>query len=314
MIEYVFGVVVPYVAIVIFIIGVIYRIIEWAKSPVPLKIPTTAGQEFSPLPFIRRTVYDMVDCPQTKLGTVIRMFFEVFLMRSLFRNVRYYYDKNEHVDTRWLWFFAMAFHYSLLVILIRHMRFFTNPVPDIIETIDWVDGMMKYWVPSIYVTGVLALVSLAFLWGRRLFLARERTISLPSDHIPLILFAVILISGTLMRYFIKIDLYDVKTLAIGLFTFQPPSYEVLRGIHWLFYVHLTFVSILIAYIPFSKLMHFVGIFFSPTRNMPNDNRVHIHINPWDPEIKGITWEEYYEMYKDQLDEIAEEGYKVRPEV
>jgi len=266
------------------------------------------------LPFIRRNIHDKIDCPYTKLGVIIRMFFEVFLMRSLFRNTRFYYSRMEHVDTRWLWAIAMAFHYSLLVILIRHLRFFTNPVPNIVRTIDWVDGIMKVWVPPLYVTGILVLVALAFLWGRRIFLGKERTISLPSDYIPLLLITIIVVTGNLMRYFIKVDLYAVKTLAIGLATFSPPPYEVLQRIHGLFYVHLLFVSILIAYIPFSKLMHFAGIFFSPTRNMPNDNRVRIHVNPWEPEIKGITWEEYYEMYKDQLDEIAEAGYKVKPEV
>ena len=186
MIEYVVGVVVPYLAIAIFIIGVIYKLIYWARSPVPLKIPTTAGQAYS-LPFIRRNIHDKIDCPYTKLGVIIRMFFEVFLMRSLFRNTRFYYSRMEHVDTRWLWAIAMAFHYSLLVILIRHLRFFTNPVPDLVKMIDWIDGMLKFWVPPIYVTGILVLVSLAFLWGRRIVLSRERCISLPSDHFALFL-------------------------------------------------------------------------------------------------------------------------------
>ncbi len=320
MIEYFFGVVLPYAAFVIFLIGTIYRIVSWARCAVPLKIPVTAGQQAS-LPFLRRTIYDRIDNPSSKLGVVVRMFFEVFLMRSLFRNIRFYYEKFEIVDTRWLWFFAMAFHYSLLIILIRHLRFFTNPIPDFVKLVDWIDGVMKFWVPPIYITGVLALASLAFLWGRRIFLAKERSASLPSDHFVLLLFAIILISGTLMRYIVKIDLTNVKALALGLVTFNIPSYEVLHGIHWLFYVHLTAVCVLVAYIPFSKLMHFAGIFFSVTRNMPNDNRMRRHINPWDPNpekpilvreglVVHMDYNKYYEMYKDQLDEIAEKGYKV----
>ncbi|MEM2030105.1 MAG: menaquinol oxidoreductase, partial [Archaeoglobaceae archaeon] len=78
--------------------------------------------------------------------------------------------------------------------------------------------------------------------------------------------------------------------------------------------HFALGSFLLAYFPFSKLMHAGGIFLSPTRNMPNNNRAERHVNPWNPPYKGITWQEYYEAYKDQLDEIAESGYKVKPEV
>ena len=42
--QLVFGVVVPYLAILIFVEGLIYRVIQWARSPVPFRIPTTGGQ------------------------------------------------------------------------------------------------------------------------------------------------------------------------------------------------------------------------------------------------------------------------------
>lgn len=326
--EYVFGVAVPYAAFVIFVIGFIYRVVSWAKSAVPLKIPTTAGQAHS-VDVIERTINDKIDCPFTRRGVILRMIFEVFLMRSLFRNTRFYYDRMVNVDTKWLWLFSMAFHYSLLVILIRHIRFFTNPVPDFVKMADVMDGVGKFFSPPVYATGILVLIALAFLWGRRIVLSKERSLSLPSDHFVLFLFAVILISGTLMRYFFRVDVTSVKTLALSLVTFNLPSYDVLHSIHPLFYVHLTFVSILIAYIPFSKLMHFAGIFFSPTRNMPNNNRYRRHVNPWDPNpevpiliregitvdgvnyrCKKLDWDTYYEMYKDQLDEISEKDYKL----
>ena len=42
--QLVFGVVVPYLAALIFVEGLIYRVIQWARSPVPFRIPTTGGQ------------------------------------------------------------------------------------------------------------------------------------------------------------------------------------------------------------------------------------------------------------------------------
>ena len=59
--SYLFGVVLPYVAVVTFFLGVIWRMVYWAKSPVPFSIPTTGGQEKS-LDFIK---HEKWDCPNT---------------------------------------------------------------------------------------------------------------------------------------------------------------------------------------------------------------------------------------------------------
>lgn len=77
-----FGVALPYVAAVVFIVGMVWRMAYWAKSPVPFCIPTTGGQEQS-LDFIKQ---NKIDCPSTTWGVVQRMFLEVFFFRSLFRN------------------------------------------------------------------------------------------------------------------------------------------------------------------------------------------------------------------------------------
>ena len=42
-----FGIIIPYAAMATFVIGIIVRVIDWARSPVPFRIPTTAGQEWS---------------------------------------------------------------------------------------------------------------------------------------------------------------------------------------------------------------------------------------------------------------------------
>ena len=76
-----FGVVLPYAAIAVFLVGVVWRMVYWAKSPVPFAIPTTGGQEKS-LDWIKQAKWD---CPDTKWGVVKRMILEVFLFRSLFR-------------------------------------------------------------------------------------------------------------------------------------------------------------------------------------------------------------------------------------
>jgi len=312
--EFLFGVVIPYLAFAIFVVGVIYRIVEWAKSPVYMKIPTTCGQQKS-LDWIKRSWLDRIESPYTKLGVIARMIMEIFLFRSLFRNNRYEHAIQRSIETKVLWVFAILFHWSLLIILLRHLRLFLDPVPSWVELLQAIDGFFGIdysflHLESFLITNITVLLGLLGLFARRVFFARERTLSLPSDYLALILLLSVVGSGMLMRYFVGVQVADIKEFAVGLVTFRP----VVPDVHWLFFVHLTLVSILLAYFPFSKLMHAGGIFFSPTRNMPNDNRARRHINPWNPPYKGITYEEYYEMYKDQLDEIAENDYKIKPEV
>ena len=43
--QYVFGIVIPYLAVLLFIGGMIFRILKWGSSPVPFRIPTTCGQQ-----------------------------------------------------------------------------------------------------------------------------------------------------------------------------------------------------------------------------------------------------------------------------
>ncbi len=126
--QYLFGVVLPYLAFAVFLGGFWWKVINWGKSPVPFRIPTTCGQEES-LPWIKQS---KIDNPSTTWGVVRRMFFEVFLFRSLFRNTKAEIQdgpKLVYGSSKYLWLFALLFHYCFLVIVLRHLRLFTNPIP-----------------------------------------------------------------------------------------------------------------------------------------------------------------------------------------
>ena len=129
--DWFFGICVPYSALIIFVLGIIYRVVDWARSPVPYRIPTTAGQEKS-FPWVKT---NPIDNPNGTGGVIIRMIFEVLTFRSLFRHTRMEYrntDNGPKIDyewEKWLWLAALAFHYSFLVIFLRHFRFFMEPVP-----------------------------------------------------------------------------------------------------------------------------------------------------------------------------------------
>jgi len=298
--QYLFGIVIPYVAVLVFVIGFIYRVVLWGKTPVPFKIPTTGGQMKS-LPWIK---WNPLDNPDTTGGVVGRMALEVLAFRSLFRNTRVELRDGPRISygsNKWLWVAALAFHYAFLVVFIRHFRLFMEPVPGFVGLLESVDGFMEVGLPLLMMSGVVLLLAALYLFLRRVAVPQLRYISLAADYFPLFLIIALAGSGILMRYFIRVDITNVKELITGLVSFRPTIPE---GIGVIFFVHLFLLSVLIAYFPFSKLMHAGGVFLSPTRNMPNDNRANRHINPWNYPVKVHTYDHYEDEFREKMKEVG----------
>ncbi|WP_027370023.1 sulfate reduction electron transfer complex DsrMKJOP subunit DsrM [Desulfovermiculus halophilus] len=295
-----FGVFIPLFAVVVFLVGFVYRILDWGRSAVPFRIPTTGGQQET-MPWIKQS---KLDNPSTTAGTVGRMALEILLFRSLFRNTQTQLSqgpKLSYGSSKWLWLGAIAFHYSFFIIVARHMRFFTEPIPMPFEWLDKLDGILQIGVPTLYLTEIVILAALAYLFLRRVVVPQLRYISLPADYFPLFLILAIVISGILMRYFIRTDVMDIKTLTMGLATL---NFSVPEGIGVIFYIHMFLVSALLVYFPMSKLMHLGGVFLSPTRNLANNNRMQRHINPWNHPVKVHTYQEWEDEYREQMKEAG----------
>ncbi len=307
--KYLFGVVVPYLAIITFVLGFAYRVINWSRSPVPFSIPTTGGQQKS-LPWFQHAQFDS---PANTWQIIARMALEILTFRSLFRNTRMKLTPGGRLSYNleiFLWVGALAFHYAFLVVLIRHLRFFLEPVPLLVQLVENVDSFfrveiiypaIKFGVPGVYISGFVLLAAVSYLFLRRLFVRQVKYISIASDYFPLFLIFGIAFSGILMRYFAKIDVTAAKELTLGLVTFRPTIPE---GVSAIFYVHLFLVSILIAYFPFSKLMHLGGIFLSPTRNMATNTRARRHVNPWNYPVPVHTYEEYEDEFREKMVEVG----------
>ena len=86
-----------YVATLLLVVGLAYKIYDYSRTPAPLKIPTTPA-------------------PTTQKGVVYRMAKEVALFESLFKS------------NKWIWVFGYLFHFGLFLVLARHLRYFTDPV------------------------------------------------------------------------------------------------------------------------------------------------------------------------------------------
>lgn len=227
-----------YAAAAIFVVGFLYRVYGYFKSPSPLKIPTTPA-------------------PKTSAGVVIRLIPEVLFFRSLLRG-----GTAEKI----LWLGGWTFHVTFLLIVLRHLRFFTYPVPDFIMSVQQI-GIWAAWV---FPLAILILII------RRVLIDRLIVISLFQDYIVLLLILSIGVTGLLLKYFIRTNLVDVKAFILGLLTLSP----VAAPDSVLFLIHFSLVLILLIYFPFSKLMHAWGVLMSPTRAQTDTPREVRHLTSW----------------------------------
>lgn len=224
-----------YVATLVLVIGLALKIRSYTLTPAPLKIPTTPA-------------------PKTGAGVALRLTREVVFFESLFK------------ANKWTWLFGWMFHGALLLVLLRHVRYFQQPVWEPIVLIQ-AFGMYA---------GFALVAGLAGLWARRFLVDRVRYISTPSDHLHLALLLAIGLTGLGMRFVAHTDIIAVKAFMLGLMRFdiQPlPSDPVLL-------VHLTLVAVLMLVFPISKLLHAPGLFFSPTRNQTDNPREARHLAAW----------------------------------
>jgi len=296
--QVIFGVVVPYLAAGLFLGGLIYQVVKWSRVPVPFRIPTTCGQQRS-LSWIKPA---RLDNPHSALGVVGRMALEVFAFRSLLRNTKTELRPGGRLvygTALGLWAGALAFHGSLAVILVRHLRLFTRPSPFFVRVAEEADGFLEVGAPVLYVTSFVFLASVGYLLLRRLTNPQVRYLSLPSDYFALFLLLGIGVSGVWLRHLAKTDITEVKDLVVSLVSFRP-SVSAAQGIGSLFYGHLFLVCVLAGYFPFSKLLHGPGVFLSPTRNLANTSRAVRHVNPWDYPVKTHTYAEYEEEWREKM--------------
>lgn len=294
--RFLFGIVLPYAAIATFICGFVYRIVKWGRAPVPFRIPTTCGQQKS-LSWIKSS---RLENPDRLWGVLGRMALEILFFRSLFRNTRAEMREGPRLTysaDKWLWGAGLAFHWSFLIIFLRHFKYFAEPVPAWVTMLGDLDGFFQIGLPILLATDLVIVGALTFLFLRRIVDPKLRYISLAADYFALFLLLGIACTGIYMRYFDKTDITRVKELGVGLLSFQP---TVPDGIGLIFFVHLFLVCVLLTYFPFSKLMHLGGVFMSPTRNLANNNRARRHVNPWDHPVKVHTYEAYEDEFRDVM--------------
>ena len=215
--------------------GLAYRVWVFFKTPAPLKIPTTPA-------------------PITRTGVAFRLTREVTIFESLFKS------------NKWLWLFGWMFHFGLFLVLLRHLRYVTEPV--------W--GWVVLLQPFGKYASILMVVGLTGLLARRFLVDRVKYISAPSDYLMLLLLIGIGLSGMAMTFVSTPDIIQLKHFLLGVMFFQWQEFPASP----ILVVHMLLVALLMLIFPFSKLLHAPGVFFSPSRNQVDNPREKRHVVAW----------------------------------
>jgi len=160
--------------------------------------------------------------PQDSFRVCALAALEVLFFRKLFAN-----DKL-------LWPGSWLFHLSLFFVLLRHLRYFLQPVPGCITAVQ----------PYGIFSGYILLVALVFILFLRLLSGKKRYVSY-SNYLILSVLLILSISGLLMRNFYRPDLLQAKAFILGILTFRPEAAP--SGI--LFTFHFLTALLLLPYVP-----------------------------------------------------------------
>ena len=216
----------PYFTIAVFVIGMAYRLTVWARTPQPGALT-------------------LFPAPQGDSARFLSVIKESFLFPGLFRG-----DKV-------LWVLAWVFHVTLALIFIGHIRVFTD-FPRLWTALGINADRMS--AISGGAAGIVIAVFALLLFFRRFAMQRVREISQFPDFLALLLIVAIILTGDAMRFGQHFDLATTRTYFTGLFTFSL-SASMLPD-NPMFTLHFLLAQTLIMFIPFSKIMHFGGIFFT----------------------------------------------------
>jgi len=231
-----------WIALLILVIGVLTRVVQWVKPGNITSLASVSVISYN-WPLLKRA------------GEVIKRILTFYTLR--------YSDKALFVG-------AFLFHWGIfLTLFLGHTALFFTP--EQLQTMGLppeARHQVAFYLGIIF--SILALAGLIILWWRRLARREVRTISYLDDWFALTLVTLIVVIGLINTVVIKPH-YDE--------TVTPWLLNLLRGDvasavahlaeeHVMVKLHILLAEILMIYVPLGKLIHPFATFFEPTITMP----------------------------------------------
>lgn len=220
-------VIMPYITLLAFLLGMSYRFYIWSSVPQPGKMT-------------------LFPAPSGSAGTFRAVVQESLLFPGLFKGDRV------------LWVFAWLFHASLALIIVGHLRVFTGFFDRFFA--GWGIDVDKMSAILGGAAGILIFVAALLLLLRRTSVRRVKEISIPADFLALLLIVAIILTGNMMRFGEHFDLNITRSYFSHLFAFSFSGMTIPNN--GIFLLHFMLIQLLVIFIPFSKILHFGGIFFT----------------------------------------------------
>ena len=223
--SFIIGGVLPYVVVPVFLAGMVYRFRSWLKAPQPGKM----------------TLFPAGGSPFKEVLA------ETLFFPSLFKGDRV------------LWFFAWFFHVTLALVFLGHVRVFSGVIDAMLLKLGMTrEGILSMSAISGGAAGILLCATGILLFFRRIVIPRVREITGIPDFLAPLLIVTIILTGDWMRFTGHFELEQTRVWAVSLLTFSPTGIPA----DGMFLIHLFLAQVLIVFIPFSKILHFGGIFFT----------------------------------------------------
>lgn len=228
-IAFLFYYVTPYIAVIVFLGGIAYRLYCWRQ-----KSPVTAHLSLFPR-------------PQSRLGRLGDTLVDMFTLKGLWQ------------VNKPLWAGGFIMHLGLLLLLLGHVRAFTDYY-FLWELLQWgKEQQTQFSHVAGTIASLLFMIPLFYLLARR-FSGAVKWLSTPEDYFVLVLLLGIAITGNHMRFLLEVDSHQVRNFIQGLFFFRWQPVPVSAGASFIY--HFAFVQLLMVYFPFSKLSHTIGAVLS----------------------------------------------------
>jgi nitrate reductase gamma subunit len=213
-------------ALSVFVLGMVYRFYVWFTTPQPGKLALTPAPE----------------------STFRGVLAEALFFPSLFKG-----DKV-------LWIFSWIFHVTLVFVFFGHLRAVTGLMDAAMRAV----GISAGGIDTISAVfggafGIILLATGVPLLVRRIGVKRVREASGLPDYFALLLVIIVIATGDIIRFGPHFDVASARAWIHSVFAFSP---AVPAGLGWPFLLHTSFAFLLIMYMPFSKILHFGGIFFT----------------------------------------------------
>lgn len=195
--------IITYIAVVIFIGRFAWHIMSWVRAGKGHPCSSVAGR--------------------MSARTIAETAMDIIFFRRLFRT------------NRLLWAASWTFHVSFILVILRHLRYFTYPVPGFIVSMQ----------DTGITTGYLLAISLILILIIRSAGGRDRYISIYNIFLIVTLLLTSL-TGLLMTLFFRTDLVDIKAYMLGILSFSPEAMPD----SLLFIIHYILALLLIPSLPF----------------------------------------------------------------